>query len=343
MWTYNKLSSLIVILGIALYMLCYLAGSRVPGAATQPDVLMLSNDQFRPESSDPAFTCAMDSKTTYTSDPTLRLSSETAAINSNGNAACNFRQIVFLGKRVRVTAMIKSEDLANWGGMALAAIGSDSKWLRFDTTSNQLVGSTATRPIRGTTDWTKVEIVSDIPKDTAMIWVGLQLKGQGKLWMDRATVEVVGADVPTTDDQNPHLYSDYSPKYSLAMDETMGRDGHPVVCVTPHAPPRGAHCWFGSDDRQPDQYLGHRVRLSAWMKCQGNASAHLSLVAAIPRKADREIDNQAGQPAFPLSHSWRRYEVTGNVPANAQNLVQGDFLWSGGKVWIDDMKVEIID
>jgi len=69
----------------------------------------------------------------------------------------------------------------------------------------------------------------------------------------------------------------------------------------------------------------------------------LSLVAALPLTSDREIDNQAGAPAFPLSHAWRQYEVTAVVPSITQTLTEGDFLFGPGKVWIDDMKVEILD
>ncbi|MGA2440292.1 MAG: hypothetical protein ABSH08_05005 [Tepidisphaeraceae bacterium] len=286
----------------------------------------------------------MDPNATSSGKPALLLFSTTANPVADGNAFCRVDVTRFVGRRVRISAMLKGANLANWGGIAMAGIAQNGKWVRFDTLSNQLLNGAINRPLRGTTDWSRVEIVSDIPSDVWRLMVGLQMKGSGRVWIDDAKIEVVGNDVPTTDDQNPHLYSDYAPKYSLAMDPATTRDGHAVVCVTPHTPPRGAHSWYGLVDRQPDQYLGHRIRLSAWMKCEGTSQAHLSLVAAMPgRQSDREIDNQAGQPAFRLTAVWQHYEVTGTVPANAQCLTEGDFLFGGGKVWIDDMQVQIID
>ena len=79
------------------------------------------------------------------------------------------------------------------------------------------------------------------------------------------------------------------------------------------------------------------------MKCEGKCSAHLSLVAALHGRPDTEIDVDAGKPGFPLSTEWKVYEVTGNVPADAQCLTEGDFLFGNGKVWIDEFKIENLD
>ncbi len=311
---------------------------------TPPAPVMIPNDSFKPERSDPAFTCQLDPSTARSDGPCLLLSSSTAKPTANGNAGCKLDPTPFLGKRVRISAMVKSENLTNGGGIGMAAIAGTGKWLRFDTPSNQLVDSTTPRLIHGTTDWTKVQIVSDIPSQAAFLGIGLQMKGPGKLWLDDAKIEIVADNEPTTDDQNPHLYSDFSPKYSVELDETAPHDGRPTICITPHSPPPAAHSWFGLIDRQPDKYLGHQIRISAWMKCEGHSQAHLSLVAAMPGpQKDHEIDKDAGKPAFPLTSDWRQYEVTGTLPANAQCLTEGDFLFGTGKVWIDDMKVEVID
>ena len=312
--------------------------------ALPPPVTVIANDSFDQEHSSAGFVRSLDESVKRLGEPTLLISSKAPNPLGEGNAFHNVDATPYLGKRVRISAMVKSSSLGNWGGIGMVAIAQNGKWLRFDTMSNQLIGGSSDRPIHGTSDWTKAEIVTDVPADTARLLVGLQLKGPGELWLDGAKIEVVGEDVPTTDDRNAHLYSDFSPKYSLAMDKQVMRDGHPVVCVTPHGPPSGAHSWYGLVDRQPDQYLGHHIRLSAWMKCQGDVHAHLSLVAALPgRQGDKEIDNRAGMPAFPINTTWHQYEVTGDAPADMQCLTEGDFLFGKGKVWIDDMKVEVTD
>jgi len=65
------------------------------------------------------------------------------------------------------------------------------------------------------TDWKKVEIVEDVPEEAQTIYIGLYLRGAGKLWMDGARIDLVATDVPTTDDQRWHSWSYSSPHYTL--------------------------------------------------------------------------------------------------------------------------------
>ncbi len=55
------------------------------------------------------------------------------------------------------------------------------------------------RPIKGTGDWKRYEIVLDVPGNSINIAFGILLTGKGKVWMDDLQFEVVGKDVPTTD------------------------------------------------------------------------------------------------------------------------------------------------
>ena len=65
---------------------------------------------------------------------------------------------------------------------------------------NQLLGldNMQNRPIIGTSDWRKYEIVLDIPEDGAVIGFGVLLQGKGEIWWDDVKLEVVGQEVPTT-------------------------------------------------------------------------------------------------------------------------------------------------
>jgi hypothetical protein len=55
------------------------------------------------------------------------------------------------------------------------------------------------RPVSGTAGWTRGEVVLDIPEDAVSIYMGAHLVGRGQLWVDGCRFEVVGDDVPTTD------------------------------------------------------------------------------------------------------------------------------------------------
>jgi hypothetical protein len=54
------------------------------------------------------------------------------------------------------------------------------------------------RPIRGTTDWTRYEVVLDVPAEGVAIAYGTLLEGAGSVWVDDVSLEVVDASVATT-------------------------------------------------------------------------------------------------------------------------------------------------
>ncbi len=55
------------------------------------------------------------------------------------------------------------------------------------------------RPIKGTTEWRKYEVVLDVPEEAEDIFFGFLLHGTGRAWVDDITFDVVGRDVATTD------------------------------------------------------------------------------------------------------------------------------------------------
>lgn len=55
------------------------------------------------------------------------------------------------------------------------------------------------RKVTGTSDWTKYEIVLDVPDSASKIGFGAILSGEGKLWLDAVAFDVVGNDVSSTD------------------------------------------------------------------------------------------------------------------------------------------------
>ena len=62
--------------------------------------------------------------------------------------------------------------------------------LRFDNMGD--------RPIRATTDWSKYEIVTDVPETSAHISFDVLLTGGGRIWFDTMQFEIVGVEIPTT-------------------------------------------------------------------------------------------------------------------------------------------------
>jgi hypothetical protein len=108
---------------------------------------------------------------------------------------CTLMQIfeadAYLGKRVKLTGNAKSEALEDWAGFWMRVDGPEKKQLSFDNMQD--------RPIKGTTGWTKYQVVLDVPKDGVHIAFGLLMGGRGQIWMADLALEIVSQDVPATD------------------------------------------------------------------------------------------------------------------------------------------------
>jgi hypothetical protein len=96
----------------------------------------------------------------------------------------------YIGKRLRLSGYIKSDSVKGWCGM----------WMRIDGENKQELGfdNMKERAIKGTTDWTKYEIVLDVPSTSKAIGYGVLLNGKGMVWFDNMKLEVVDKSVPVT-------------------------------------------------------------------------------------------------------------------------------------------------
>jgi WD40 repeat protein len=106
-----------------------------------------------------------------------------------GTFSQGFRADGYRTKRMRLSAFIKTEKVE----------GSAQMWTRIDS-KTAVIGfdNMDDRPITGTTDWKKYEIILDVPADAVNIAFGFFLKGNGQVWADDFQFETVGQDVPTT-------------------------------------------------------------------------------------------------------------------------------------------------
>lgn len=107
-----------------------------------------------------------------------------AKSNGFGTIMQTFIPDDYLGKRVKLTAFIKSEDVKSWAGMWFRVDGAKGNVLSFDNMQD--------RPIKGTTGWKQYEIVLNVPKNSKGIAYGVLLAGSGMVWMDNFKFEIVG-------------------------------------------------------------------------------------------------------------------------------------------------------
>jgi hypothetical protein len=69
-------------------------------------------------------------------------------------------------------------------------VDKEAKQLAFDNMQG--------RPIKGTTDWKKYDVVLDVPQEATGIFFGVLLSGSGTVWLSEAKFEIVEPNIPTT-------------------------------------------------------------------------------------------------------------------------------------------------
>jgi TIR domain len=96
----------------------------------------------------------------------------------------------YRGKRLEMTGYAKSTSVGGWAGL----------WMRIDGPLQELLGfdNMHDRPIIGTTSWTKIRIVLEVPAESSRIAYGVVLDGEGQVWIDDIKFDVVGEEIPTT-------------------------------------------------------------------------------------------------------------------------------------------------
>lgn len=97
----------------------------------------------------------------------------------------------YSGRRVRFSGFVKSDKVTQWAGLWFRVDGPNpNQQLSFDNMQD--------RPIKGTTDWTRYEIVLDVPGEAQRLAFGILLAGGGQVWMDELKFEVVQTTVKST-------------------------------------------------------------------------------------------------------------------------------------------------
>jgi rhodanese-related sulfurtransferase len=89
------------------------------------------------------------------------------------------------GREVTFTAMVRSEMVAPFGFLWVGAEDADGKMIAMHR---------AETPIKGTQDWHMATVSATVPKAAVRVLVGLNLAGQGGLWIDEA--ELVANEAP---------------------------------------------------------------------------------------------------------------------------------------------------
>ena len=111
-----------------------------------------------------------------------------------------FKANDYLNKRMRFSTYVKSKGIEAWAGLWMRIDGPAQRQLGFDNMQN--------RPIKGTADWQKYEVVLDVPAESVNIAFGILQTEKGQVWLSGVQFEEVGLDVPTTSSEGNEEFPD---------------------------------------------------------------------------------------------------------------------------------------
>jgi hypothetical protein len=141
--------------------------------------------------SDPGdYDMGVDRTSAFTGGSSGYIKSNKPDPNGFGTYMQMFDATEYRGRRLRLSAYVKSENVEEWAGLWMR-IDRDKKPVAFDNMQD--------RPIEDTQGWTQHAIVLDVDASATAIAFGILLRGRGAVWIDDVAFEVVGEDVPVTD------------------------------------------------------------------------------------------------------------------------------------------------
>jgi hypothetical protein len=140
--------------------------------------------------SNPAgYRTGVDRATAYEGRPSAYLQSNAPAVDGFGTMMQSIDAEAYAGKRVRLRALVESQDVTSWAGM----------WMRVDKQKTAVAfDNMQGRAITGTHPWSTYDVVLDVPQDATSISFGVLLTGGGKVWVNHVTLEPVGNEIQVT-------------------------------------------------------------------------------------------------------------------------------------------------
>jgi hypothetical protein len=259
------------------------------------------------------------------------------------------------GKRIRVTAFVKTENLRKWG-----TIYADLEEKVSDSSSRRVAHDDLyTRPIPSTSDWNQYSIVLDVPEGTIMLTVGAFVDGGGVLLLDDVQLEEVGKEValtgvpmqdaPTNLDFEAGLTTwlvdgTYPAGYQVGLDDKDVHGGKASAYIKADYNLVGESDSVGLEQRfDTSQFQGRRIRVSAYIR-SNNVSRNVSF-RVVAQSSGLRSGNTAQLPQGLIfgRRDWQKYELVVDVPKDSLYISVLLSLEGQGEAWFDDLNVEIVD
>ncbi len=142
------------------------------------------------------FEVGVDASQTYQGHASAYLKSKETKVDGFGTLMQSIVADKYKGKRVRLSGLVKSEEILGWAGL----------WMRVDQGTSPLAfDNMEDRAVKGTTSWQRYDVVLDVPKEATGISFGILLAGTGAVWLSGTRFDVVEMETPVTKSNNATL------------------------------------------------------------------------------------------------------------------------------------------
>ena len=171
-------------------------GSLSCGSAgpTEPNILLIDaaipTGWFRVGGTVASYVVGLDHNNAHSGKVALAIGGTDTSVRFFNGVGQEVKADAYRGKRVRLQGWVRQANV----------VGSDiGLWMRIDGPGvTQGFDNFSTRPLLGTADWHRVEIILDVPSNAIGIAFGALMSGKGVLLVDDLTLDVIPATGPTT-------------------------------------------------------------------------------------------------------------------------------------------------
>ena len=184
-----------------------LFAASVPARAEEPPPASKTPPKgwFVTESAPKLYESGLDTDTPCEGPRSAYLRSLQPSPSGYGTFMQAFDAEAFRGKRLRFSAVVRTEDVQGWAGLWMRVEGEEPREpLAFDNMQS--------RALTGTTPCKRYDVVLDVPPEAKAILAGLMLSGTGTAWVGAVRFEPVDTSVPVT-----NLLGTESPSRSQAQ------------------------------------------------------------------------------------------------------------------------------
>jgi hypothetical protein len=128
----------------------------------------------------------VDENAIFHGHPSAYLKTDHDVADEYGLLVQEFAAQAYAGKRVRLSAFVKTQNVRDWAGL----------WLRFQEGPEPgvAVAKRQEHLVSGTASWHSYEVLVDVPKDATSLGIGVMLHGPGTVWINSVSFKIVGTD-----------------------------------------------------------------------------------------------------------------------------------------------------